>query len=181
MIDSKQDYILENTINSDEITSLEEEIQEENFSFIEGLNMGLYALFATSGSILENTAQPYMNHLYEQGFLSKYNEHILKHFLSHIGDVTNGFLVCSAALIGDEILNKLNPNERSKILTEARKIFPFLIVTIMFAWIIDAETSQNFILSMGAADVKDIPAGLFGLLAGAVYFEKIKKNKQCNT
>lgn len=163
------------------MTKEKKEIPEIRENSIDKIITGLLLSFAVSGGILETTIQPYFQHLKKIGEITDVQNKILVLFLNNIGDVTNGFLFGSLAVIGDIFLKSFDKEEVHSFLLEIRKILPFLICTIMFAWITDVETiqlSKNvplFKTIVGTPSLLDLPAGYFGLIAGARLFEAYKK------
>lgn len=159
-------------------------IKENKEGYLEKIITGLMIFFALGGGIADVTIQPYLQNLKEIGEITALQDRILTHFLNNIGDVTNGFLFGALALYGDLFLNLLDKEETNKLILEIRKILPFIICTIMFAWIIDVETVQltgNIPLIkniIGHPDVKDLYAGFFGIVAGARLFEMYREARE---
>lgn len=163
------------------MTKESKETPEVGENSLEKIVSGLFISLGLGGGILEVTAQPYFQHLKKIGEITDVQNKILIHFLNHIGDVTNGFLFGSLAIVGDIFLKSLDIEEKKSFLLEIRKILPFIICTIMFAWITDAETIQLtkniplFKSIVGNPNSLDLPAGYFGLIAGAYLYEAYKK------
>ena len=157
---------------------------EKNFGegFTIKLLAGIFIGTSLAGIIAENTIQPYFAYLEKSGEISEVQSYLLHNFLNNIGDVTNGFMFASFAVAGDFMLSALQSESKSafnETIRTLRKMLPFILCTLMWMLILDVETIQaskpiigNIV---GTADLKDIPAGLFGLLAGALNFEFYKK------
>lgn len=123
---------------------------------------------------------PGLRALDSQDKLSPFDANLLHNFLDNIGNVRNSFLaaglVTSAAdFMLAESAELTTDKKAHEILMSVRKWFPFALMTMLVLSNIDTETIQVLPLSFGTPQVSDIPAGLFGILAGSLFFEMWRK------
>ncbi len=142
---------------------------------------GVFTLLSIAGIILENTTQKEWLMLYLQNNLDPVRLSLLENVLNHLGDITEGFLPFSIAILGELFLSSFDIEEKNKWLQTIRNMAPFILSIILFIFITDAETTQqlstfvnqNFIpqLPVGTPDLKDLFGGCFGILSGNLLFD----------
>lgn len=127
-----------------------------------------YKSLVLGGVVIDNIIQPLVNKFVPHEYM--YSG--LISVVNRVGDVSNGALVYPLMLAADAAINQLDERGENQLCQTLKKISPFLLTTLMAAWVIDAETVRALPLSLlSFPEWQDIPAGLFGVLAGALLYE----------
>lgn len=173
-------------IDSDENTAAHSERERRKKEWETWL-AGLYLLFTGIGASLENTLETAIQQRIVEGKATLQERYFFEYFLSHIGDVTDGFIIASIGLIvGETVFALLDNEEKNELMQQVRKYVSLIVVTIAALIVVDAETVQvlkNFFPDrlIGEPFITDIPAGLFGILTATLVIEKSKKEKVQNS
>lgn len=141
---------------------------------------GIYILTASVATLYHKFGLPGVRALDMQHKLSPFDANLLHNFLDNIGNVRNSFLGAGILTSATDFMlaeaAELTTDKKAhEILISVRKWFPFALMTMLVLSNIDTETVQILPLSFGTPQLSDVPAGLFGILAGSLFFEMWRK------
>ncbi len=151
-----------------------ESFQPNEFSRI--LLSGIFGLALLTAWGVDTILQPQLikEYLDPNIFLNPELEHLLESVFNHVGDASVGLFLFGFLLIGEIVMQECKfdeKGEKRKFIEIVQKMTPFILTTIATISIPIAEFSNV----LGVADLADVPAGLFGIIAGTLCFEEIRK------
>ena len=113
------------------------------------------------------------------GELSQQELLVLHYFLDYIGNTGYGLIPAALAVIEDMLCamvkERATKEKTLNMIRITRKWFPYAIFILFYIYNFDTETFQTLPGSFGKPELMDIPAGLIGMLTGALLFELYRK------
>ena len=155
---------------------VDSEIAKGRDSYLLNWLVGIHVLISFSGMIIENTFQNYLQELQLTGSLSPEMQGLLDRFFNHIGNVTDGFVLCGlSAVFGYIALELIDEDELSiQMRRSLQNMLPVLIAILFTVVQVAVETPNGFV-RFGYPNPADIPAGMYGMISGLSLYYAIRK------
>lgn len=156
------------------------ELTEEEISNSFLVLAGIYSTISTVAALYHKFGLPALRLKDKMGQLTPLESNTLHGVLDYIGNNRNGILVGFSMFVTDFVISEIeqqNIEKESvmKILKKIREWFPYFILTLFWIANLDTEMAQILPVSFGTPKLLDVPAGLFGVLAGSVFYEAFRK------
>ncbi len=139
----------------------------------------LYTLISVTVSTYYYTQVPELRSAELQGILTPFEERALHYFLNYIGNHVATFNWMMLGVIIDSAITIIQTkidqhSDLAKAISIAQIIIPYVVLTLLFIANVDTEYLQLLPVSFGSPHLYDIPAGVFGMLSGALLLEEYR-------
>lgn len=153
-----------------------ETVEKEEYTKLYAALGTIYTLMSTMGALYSRFGIDALRLQAHQGMLTNVQGLLLTKFLDYVGNNRNAWDMGVGLIASDILLTVSEPmvEKHPDILIameQIRKWLPYFILTVFFLSNIDTETIKILPWSFGTPNIFDIPAGLFGMLTGAVMYD----------
>lgn len=154
-------------------------LEKEDVKNFEITLAAIYTSLVSLAAIFHKFGMPEMRIQDSLGKLSPFEQLLLHNVFDYIGNNRNGFLLSLSTIAVDLSVTIADQHTTKKeiknILMTIREWYPYFVITLFFLSNIDTEWLKILPWSFGSPTLLDIPAGVFGMLAGVTLYEVYRK------
>lgn len=164
--------MIEKSINQSEKPKKVEEFKPNKFS--RTLLAGIFGVSLATSFGIDTIIQPQMIKAYLDPNigLDPAAEHILRNLFNHVGNASVGIFIFGLSLVGEAIMKSWGEDRKEKtkeLMGYFTKISPYILTTLA------TLTVTVWELKLPDGELADVPAGLVGIIGGALCFEEFMK------